>query len=130
MADETGSHVERAKATLRSIVPGDLYATFAMAKTLLRCCTAAAQELENNSSCLYKPYNLPAKRSFSQVDPTRLELVTSAMGRQREEFATVRLRSITPAHKQIYPKLRSPAFAVVRLGWCQVGVTSVFEHVR
>jgi len=63
------------------------------------------------------------------VDPTRLELVTSAMRRQHEEFATVRLRSKTPANKHIHPKLVSFVFTIVRLGWCQVGVTSVFERV-
>jgi hypothetical protein len=64
---------------------------------------------------------LPANHCFSGVDSTRLELVTSAMRRQREEFATVRLRSKTPANKPILPKLLSLVFAVVRLGWCQVG---------
>src|SRR5215210_5098390 len=59
-----------------------------------------------------------AKRGILGVDPRRLELVTSAMRRQREEFATVRLRSKTPANKHIHPKLLSPVFAVVRLGWC------------
>src|SRR5918994_4261097 len=73
---------------------------------------------------------LPVKAEFSKVDPTRLELVTSAMRRQREESATVRLRSKTSANKHIIPKLLSPMFAVVRSGWCQVGVPSVFEHVR
>ena len=65
-----------------------------------------------------------------RVDPTRLELVTSAMRRQHEEFAVVRRCSEMPANKHIYLKLLSPVFAVVHLGWCQVGVTSVFEHVR
>jgi hypothetical protein len=65
---------------------------------------------------------LPAKAEFLKVDPIRLELVTSAMRRQHEEFATVRLRSEIPANKHIIPKLLSPVFAIVRLGWCQVGV--------
>jgi hypothetical protein len=56
------------------------------------------------------------------VDPTRLELVTSAMRRQHEEFAVVRLCSEMPANKHIHSKLLSSMFAVVRLGWCQVGV--------
>ena len=56
------------------------------------------------------------------MDPTRLELVTSAMRRQHEEFAVVRWCSKTAPNKHIHLKLRSPGFAVVRLGWCQVGV--------
>jgi hypothetical protein len=73
---------------------------------------------------------LPAKAEFLKVDPTRLELVTSAMRRQREEFVTVRWCSKTPANKHILLGLMSPVFAIVHLGWCQGGVTSVFEHVR
>jgi hypothetical protein len=48
--------------------------------------------------------------------------MTSAMRSQREEFAFVCARSKTAANKHILSKLLSPVFAVVRLGWCQVGV--------
>ena len=67
-------------------------------------------------------YILPAKTKVLGVDPTRLELVASAMRRQHEEFAVVRQCSKTPANKHIHFKLLSPVFAVVHLGWCQVGV--------
>jgi hypothetical protein len=67
---------------------------------------------------------LPAKLRDLGVDPTRLELVTSAMRTQREEFVSVRLRSKTAANKHILPKVLSSVFAVVHLGWCQVGVNS------
>ena len=48
--------------------------------------------------------------------------MTSAMRRQREEFVSVRLRSKTSANKHILPKLMALVFAIVRLGWYQVGV--------
>jgi hypothetical protein len=65
---------------------------------------------------------LSAKAKVLRVDPTRLELVTSAMRRQHEEFVSIRLRSKTAANKHILPKLMSPVCAIVRLGWCQIGV--------
>ena len=63
---------------------------------------------------------LPAKHETLGVDPTRLELVTSAMRRQHHSAVVVRWCSEIPANKHIYSKLLSPVFAVVRLGWCQL----------
>jgi hypothetical protein len=63
-----------------------------------------------------------------RVDPTRLELVTSAMRRRSEDFATVRYRSKNRLNKPNPRIVSSPMFAVVRVGCRQTVVSCVHEY--
>ena len=78
-------------------------ATRGGAEALTGCCTVAAQRPGKYPVLSLSLHILPAKQGILEVDPTRLELVTSAMRRQHEEFAVVRRCSEIPANKHIHP---------------------------
>src|SRR5829696_3980820 len=60
------------------------------------CCTVAAQGLVKDPDLLASLRVLPANYRGKRVDPTRLELVTSAMRKRGEGFSKVH-RSTKPA---------------------------------
>jgi hypothetical protein len=64
----------------------------------------------------------PAKTLVFGVDPTRLELVTSAMRRRPEGFAGVRGYPENRLDKSNSYTLRLLVFAGIRPGYCQVTV--------
>jgi hypothetical protein len=62
------------------------------------------------------------------VDPTRLELVTSAMRRRSEGFAAVHYRSKNRLNKP-YSRIVLPRmFTIVRAGCRQIAVSCIREH--
>jgi hypothetical protein len=66
---------------------------------------------------------LPANQPKKRVDPTRLELVTSAMRGRSEGFAVIRRRSEMRLNKLDSRSVPSRMFAVVRVG-CRQTVVS------
>jgi hypothetical protein len=94
-----------------------------------RWCTTGVPERETETQPLVRLSVLPANRDKKKVDPTRLELVTSAMRRRSEDFAVVRRRSKMRLNR---PNLRSglpQMFADVRLG-CRQTVVNQRELLR
>jgi hypothetical protein len=57
---------------------------------LWEVCTTGVLEAENDTQILVRLDVLPANLKKKRVDPTRLELVTSAMRKRLEGFASVR----------------------------------------
>src|SRR5918994_4041202 len=62
------------------------------------------------------------KAEVLRVDPTRLELVTSAMPRQGRGFVAVHWGSRTPANSEIKWQLYSGELPRTPLHWCTTGV--------
>jgi hypothetical protein len=73
-------------------------------------------------------YVYPAKRPFLGVDPTRLELVTSAMRRRSEGFAVVHNRSKNRLNKPNPEISPSWLFASVRAGCRQTVVSCIRKY--
>ena len=65
---------------------------------------------------------LSSDRRGCQVEPRGFEPLTSAVQRRILKFANVRRCSKIPANKHILSYKLSWLFAVVRPGWCQIGV--------
>jgi hypothetical protein len=82
------------------------------------CCTRIPPAV----SKLHFGETFPAKQRIPTVEPRGFEPLTSAVQRRTLNVAVVRRCLEIPANKPIIPKLRPPMFAVVRLGWCQIGV--------
>jgi hypothetical protein len=70
----------------------------------------------------------PAKSPFYGVDPTRLELVTSAMRRRRDNIAVVRHRSEKRLNKPDSRFVLPQVLAIVRVGCRQTVVSCVGER--
>src|SRR5215207_6461492 len=93
-------------------------ASFA-SQCVLRCCTKSQVVF---SFCGFSLRFLPANRRKKEVDPTRLELVTSAMRGRDEGFTTVHHRSKTCISKLI-PRTDPPRmFTTVRARCRQIVV--------
>src|SRR5918997_1722613 len=66
--------------------------------------------------------NFPAKQQTFGVEPRGFEPLTSAVQRRIYNVVVVHCCSKTSANKHILLWVLSPVFAVVRPGWCQIGV--------
>src|SRR5215210_4323338 len=78
------SVLSRASGTVKRLAPERL--TVVSKRVTSRWCTTGVLEPETETQPLVHLSVLPANHRKNRVDPTRLELVTSAMRRQRSRF--------------------------------------------
>ena len=70
-----------------------------------------------------------SKARTSRVDPTRFELVTSAVQSQGAIVVYVHHCSKTPAKLHVFLTDVSCLFAIVRAGWCTTGVNGFWDNI-
>jgi hypothetical protein len=91
----------------------------------LGCCTVAVQR----SNFLWNPLSalciLPAKQTLFGVDPTRLELVSSAMRERHEGLQGFSGACKTPANKGILMMLLFSVFQQIYSGCCTVAARTL-----
>jgi hypothetical protein len=95
---------------------------------ILGWCTIGVKKARERVPGLLLYRVLPAKRRISGVDPTRLELVTSAMRRRLHSVAVVYRCLKIPANEQIFWTTCFQLFVGICSGNCQATVKSLSEQ--